>query len=222
MITCKEDLHNTWIKNDKGELAELYVGLCEKFGFGKFRNFAADLDIISLYSCDDGGTDPWEIIGMEIGEPGEHVRELTLEDLKPQNKEVEWVNGLPPVGVECVFVGIHNNYHCNVSIYHSDGNKIMFLGRVDGFPKESTIENFKDGIDLMVFYSRDGDKPFIPLESEAERKEREELEASYDLYCDFYQDHNPLHKTIESFECSRDKDLWLRTVRKTNYKVKGE
>ena len=140
----------------------------------------------------------------------------------PQTKEVEWVNGLPPVGVECVFVGIHNNYHCNVSIYHSDGNKIMFLGRVDGFPKESTIENFKDGIDLMVFYCRDGDKPFIPLESEAERKEREELEASYDLYCDFYQDHNPLHKTIESFECSRDKDLWLRTVRKTNYKVKGE
>lgn len=142
----------------------------------------------------------------------------------PQAKEVEWVNGLPPVGVKCVFVGIHNNHHCNVSIYHSDDNKIMFLGRVDGFPKESTIENFKDELDLMVFYCRDGDKPFIPLESEAERKERKELEAAYDLLRVGNRALNVTAPcTFDEFKLDKPQcDFWLAIIRKTNYKVKGE
>ena len=122
-----------------------------------------------------------------------------FDDLKPipQTKEVEWVNGdacryANDIEHEYTYVGEHP---------HGDGHY--------AFSEEKGITYIANGY-------------LLEPETEAERKEREELEASYDLYCDFYQDHNPLHKTIESFECSRDKDLWLRTVRKTNYKVKGE
>lgn len=33
MITCKEDLMNTYIRNDNGELLELYIASCLEFGF---------------------------------------------------------------------------------------------------------------------------------------------------------------------------------------------
>lgn len=112
----------------------------------------------------------------------------------PQNKEVEWVNG-------------------DFAIY--EGSIVMVIAYHPKHPvivvETSTEEYINVGIcDLS--------KP----ETEAERVERERLEAAYDLYLDFYQDYNPCHDTIESFDCSRDKDLWLRTVDKTNYRKESE
>ena len=211
MITCKEDLMNTWIENDNGELAELYVGLCTKFGFGKFRSFEADLDIIGLYSCNDGNTDPWKLIDMEAGEQRECMRELTLEDLKPQTKEVEWVNGLPPVGVECEAVFIeheHKGYGEFLILgYHSNDVWMEYIGELSNKSKHYTAK-----IDLVKFR-----KP----ETEAERKEREEIEAASYLLSGWF---NAIGKDMPEWGSVNEdvKAHYLEIVRETNYKVKGE
>jgi hypothetical protein len=96
----------------------------------------------------------------------------------------EWNGeGLPPVGVECDFFGVEDTCNGKVEIYHIDDNKVMFLGRIEGYPSESTINNFKEGRDLMAFYVREGDRAFRKPETPQQREEREREELA-DTACE--------------------------------------
>ena len=58
-------------------------------------------------------------------------------------------------------------------------------------------------------------------ETEAERKERERLEAAYDLYC-IYKNAIDMPKiSFNSFICAEQKNMnaWLAIVDKTNYRL---
>ena len=141
--------------------------------------------------------------------PTETPEEKEVLDSIESVGEVEWDGeSLPSVGVECEALFIdheHKGYgEFLVLGYHSNYVWVEYIGKLRNKSKHYTAK-----INMVKFR-----KPETPQQ----REDRERLEAAYDLYLDFYQDHNPCHETIESFECSRDKDLWLRTVRKTNYR----
>ncbi|CAM0104697.1 hypothetical protein VPH159E362A_0046 [Vibrio phage 159E36-2a] len=114
----------------------------------------------------------------------------------PQTKEVEWVNGDD--------VDAYGKIYKYVGIDPFNENLCICLANPDDDPQCFSVDELS--------------KP----ETQEDREKREELEAAYDLYLAFYQDYNPCHKTIKSFECSRDKDLWLRVVDKTGYRKGGE
>ena len=58
-----------------------------------------------------------------------------------------------------------------------------------------------------------------PLETPEQKKEREELEAAYDLYLTIVGDE-PSAYSFEQFKSSPSVGGYLRAVRKTNYRVK--
>ena len=86
--------------------------------------------------------------------------------LIPQTKGVEWVNGLPPVGVECEFkykVMTDADWKfCRVFGYSEHVAAVWYKSH-DGETKHATID--------VNYYE------FRKPETEAERKEREEIEA---------------------------------------------
>lgn len=87
MINKKEDLYNTYIVNDHGELRDLYLNACDKFGIKRFASFGGEMGVICVWSCNGGHSDPFELIDMGEGElAGEE--QLTLADLKPQPKRM--------------------------------------------------------------------------------------------------------------------------------------
>ena len=81
MITCKEDLFDTYIKNDFGKLRDLYVSACNEFGIEKFIDCKLDLDVIAVFSCNSGVSDPWELIDINREDEISEMTELTLKDL---------------------------------------------------------------------------------------------------------------------------------------------
>ncbi|AUR89598.1 coil containing protein [Vibrio phage 1.137.O._10N.261.46.B5] len=189
MITCKEDLHNTYIINDHGELRDLFLEKCKELGlvwlsgndpFGsKLGLCSAKIGVTSGIICTDA-----------IG------RLLTDADLKPQTKEVEWVNG-----DECLYM--------NSSEVHK------FIG-VD--PTRNDFCYIKADCSAVNWVEISKlSKP----ETEAERKEREEIEAASYLLSDWF---NAIGKDMPEWSSVNEdvKAHYLRIVRKTNYKVKGE
>lgn len=84
MITCKEDLINTYIENDKGELRDLYFSAIERSGLevkvdGLYRDY--NLRFISVLggcNCVQSINDPLLV---------RKCNELTLSDLKPEPKQ---------------------------------------------------------------------------------------------------------------------------------------
>lgn len=200
MITCKEDLHNTQILGD-GALE--YQRLAFEFGIG-WNELGTDLRLRSNYigvTCKKYGH-RYELASIRELSDDKDIKTLTINDLMmeqvkpiPQTKEVEWVNG-------------------DACIY--DGSEYTFVGMTPTFNDLSCIVfDVKNGIEHVCV--RKLSKP----ETEAERKEREELEAAYDLRCTFnkgnfisfdeFKNHHPTTR-----------ENWLRIRRKTNYKVKGE
>ena len=175
MITCKEDLIGTFIENDNGELRDFYISLCESFlidgtprdlgvGNEEWLGLNRECKFIGVY---EGGM--WIAHKYRSKE-----KQLTLECLKPQTKEVEWANGLPPVGVECEAVFIeheHKGYGEFLILgYHSNYVWMEYIGELGNKSKHYTAK-----IDMVKFR-----KP----ETEAERKEREELEELSDFACE--------------------------------------
>ena len=81
MITCKEDLHNTWIKNDKGELRDLYISIAASFGI-KNETCMGGLKFIGIFS-------EWGGCGF-VGNTSELLfdqesrKQLTIKDLKKE------------------------------------------------------------------------------------------------------------------------------------------
>lgn len=150
-----------------------------------------------------------------------HLRDYQKETFPANSEGVnEWNGeGLPPVGVECEFVGVKEDSAHKVEIYHTDDNKVMFLGRIESYPEESTIKHFKDGRDLMVFYTREGDRVFRKPETPEAKEKRERLEAAYDLYCHVQKSNNRPNCDIESLRRMEDESpLYTLVVDKTNYR----
>ena len=81
MITCKEDLHNTWIKNDKGELRDLYISIASSFGI-KNETCMGGLPFIGVFSEWEG----CEIVGntSQLLFDQESRKQLTIKDLKKE------------------------------------------------------------------------------------------------------------------------------------------
>ena len=81
MITCKEDLHNTWIKNDKGELRDLYISIAASFGI-KNETRMSELPFIGIFSewgeCGFVGNTSQLLLGQESR------KQLTIKDLKKE------------------------------------------------------------------------------------------------------------------------------------------
>ena len=122
-------------------------------------------------------------------------------DLKPipQTKEVEWVNGdacryANDIEHEYIYIGEHP---------HGDGHY--------AFSEEKGITYIANGY-------------LLEPETEAERKERKEFEAAYDLLCIGNRALNVTAPcTFDEFKLDKPQcDFWLAISRETNYKVNGE
>ena len=183
MINKKEDLVDTYIVNDNGELRDLYIAICEELdvpgtpkdlfmGKHEWLGLNAECRFIGVYS---GGM--WISHRCNVEE-----KELTISDLKPiptetqEEKEaldaieqVEWNGeGLPPIGVECEFKYKHSSQAhwnlCKVFAYSNEMGMVAAIWHwVDEKWKHATVD--------VVGYE------FRAIETPEAKKGREELEA---------------------------------------------
>ena len=198
MITCKEELQNTYVNNTT-ELRKAFIAKLKELGVDtKISPSGSPESVVAYWDdirCGRFISGCWHSYADEVRN---QCKQLTLEDLKPQTKEAGWVNG-------------------DACIY--DGSEYTFVGMTPTFNDLSCIVfDVKNGIEHVCV--RKLSKP----ETEAERKEREELEAAYDLLCIGNRALNVTAPcTFDEFKIDEPQcDFWLSIVRKTNYKVKGE
>lgn len=76
MITCKEDLQNTYVKNDNGELANCYISASKRFGFSQL---IVNKESASYFVCGDE-----TIGGRTTSDCFDNLKQLKLSDFKPQ------------------------------------------------------------------------------------------------------------------------------------------
>lgn len=93
--------------------------------------------------------------------------EVTLDDLTPQTKDAEWVNGLPPVGEVCdaLFINYNHKGYGKFLVlgYHSNYVWLEYVGELRNKSKHYTAK-----VDSVKFQKQ---------ETEAEKLERERLEV---------------------------------------------
>jgi hypothetical protein len=121
--------------------------------------------------------------------------------------EVEWRNGLPPVG--CVVIGRFHNWN------YTEEWEITYISEEVGCYKTKTSDGYKeftfslDSVDLMR------------RETPEQREERERLEAAIELH-DI--DNLSYYEGCLPFGCNwgdagdKVKNMWLSIVDKTNYR----
>ena len=83
MIACKEDLMNTYIRNDNGELLELYIASCLKFGFHLSPAFnGSELldDEFMFIATGIDGDSVWAVNNRYDA----MTSQITISDLKPK------------------------------------------------------------------------------------------------------------------------------------------
>ncbi|AUS01505.1 hypothetical protein NVP1286O_14 [Vibrio phage 1.286.O._10N.286.55.C4] len=83
MITCKEDLMNTYIRNDNGELLELYIASCLEFGFHLSPAFNGSKlldDEFMFIATGIDGDSVWAVNNRYDA----MTSQLTISDLKPK------------------------------------------------------------------------------------------------------------------------------------------
>lgn len=136
-------------------------------------------------------------------------------DTTPQQVESlaggEWDGeGLPPVGVECEFLSIGFNFEYEWCIFHGktqDGGLI-----VEHKSKSNPEMSYCQPFDPKTTKFR---KPETPQQ----RQEREELEAAYELYCEFKGADEIKPCSFDSFKESKvTRKQWIAVVRKTKYR----
>lgn len=203
MINNKEDLYNTCIKNDNGELLRLYVEKCLSFGFVLSPAFSGKKLLDESFNYAVLGIDGDCVWAVSMNHR-EMKRELTLDDLTPQTnieapeeKEVEWKSG-------------------DKCIYMSD--EFLFVGMIPTLDDFSCVI-FSDTHGAIRATTADISKP----KTKQQREEREKLEAAYDLYCVWVGDRVG-HHAIDFSEWKIIPDYykkWLRIVDKTNYRKEG-
>lgn len=90
MITCKEDLINTYIENDHGELRDLYIKKAIEFGFSHQGYRDRNLDWYNLGFigiCEGWGNDRLGQSMVENEKINDYeCKKLTLSDLKPRTR----------------------------------------------------------------------------------------------------------------------------------------
>lgn len=115
----------------------------------------------------------------------------------PGEKEVEWVNGDD--------VEAYGKLYKYVGLDPFNDNLCICLANQDDDPQCFSIEVLN--------------KP--ETEAEAERVERERLEAAYDLYCTALSENKDEIKSFDHFKNYKYKCGWLAIVDKTNYRKEG-
>lgn len=129
--------------------------------------------------------------------------EITLDQLDEHlgiKKETSWNGeGYPPIGIECEVSNCRNPWvRCLVKFI---GTELCVVDH----------ENFEQHYHLSSV-------KFRPLETPGQKKEREELEAAYDLYKTKNEGHQGLY-SFDEFQELEDVKGYIRLVRKTNYKL---
>ena len=159
---------------------------------------------------------PMKIIRGEIVKTFKEteMKEITVENLNPSNLK-EWNGeGLPPVGVECELKHkistISSWRKCKVFAYSSEHRPV------------AAVWSFENG--KWRHYSIDVDNyDFRKLESPEAEKEREDLEAAYDLYR-YAKEESAYSCVIVGFKefvsdfPAKEREEYLAIVRKTNYR----
>ncbi|CAH9015514.1 putative coil containing protein [Vibrio phage 381E49-1] len=205
MITCKEDLINTYVDGRDVELGNAYQELLFSFGV-KWLDFndqlvrvVGDSSLISRF-CFNGSELSWDSKEVAIRNFG---KELTLEDLKPQTKEVEWDGEYQLEG--------GSGWFKYKSTYVASNGDMFAMCLVPNANKGLPFEQY---LDVATTKFR---KPETP----EQKLERDELEAAYDLYCDLAYVNGAT--SFDAFKTDAGLTrFWLSVVRKTNYKVDGE
>ncbi len=141
---------------------------------------------------DDGtGNSTWHRMGD---------RHWAICNPKDYQEETPWNGeGYPPVGKPCWF-----NF-CGVD---EEVCSAIYIG------SRIIVYSDEEGVECSAFID---EVQFRPLETPEQRKEREELEAAYDLYKARYPN---CALALDDFKKHGDVAGWLRVVRKTNYKIK--
>ena len=123
-------------------------------------------------------------------------------------EQVEWNGeGLPPVGVEC-------------ECFNYDADLWMRVITLDAKTESGEIAVSsinENGKYARLFWGCKFRKPETP----EQRKEREELEAAYDLYCEFRSERNLTVCSIENLHKESGFEFIMHFVRKTGHR-KGE
>lgn len=246
MITKKEDLIGTIFNiadADGGaiiRLAAMFYDVCAKYNIrvmgGNGRDYfmkAVGEGLVNLcISLDDDIEGDLVVFGRASIEKGStygaygksmcNFKRIGEEDLilhldSPQTKEVEWENGLPPVGVECEYAFIGSNYSkwfkCEI-LYA--GDQCAFVKTKDSeLIKRFGCEELSIEIETTKFRKLE-----TPEEKEAlDAIDREELEVAYDLYCDFRSENNLTVCSIENLHKESGFGFLMYLVRKAGYRV---
>lgn len=204
------DLKNTYIENDFGELRDLYLLAISKSGYdtGEFKKC-----IFSTIGLVDYGDD-WVVqhsirIGARDG-----IRKLTLSDLTgiAEKGNTEWVNGLPPVGVECEIKHKRADsswakpdfYKVKIMAY---GNELFIIH------KEQTCNDCHESVGEIKDYL------FRPIETPEQKAAREELESAYELYkkCNEIESPSCHCRNLDEFKVMNVRKTWINIVRETGY-----
>ena len=136
-----------------------------------------------------------------------------MEKASEEVEQVEWNGeGLPPVGVECEF-----RFKTNIDAPEDDDFTSWFYGSVD----------YYGAVKVLITSSHEAEGcfwtelvEFRKPETPEAKKEREELEAAYDLYIDSKQSMEPcMSKQVFISTEGGEQDFWLCIVRKTGYRV---
>ena len=134
------------------------------------------------------------------------VKEIPI----PQTKEVEWDGeGLPPVGVECEMI-FDGKGKLITPLYFTD----FVDGMVLFYHSSNSMPHCDDTYDWCLVENCIFRKP----ETEEQRKEREELEAAYDLYCEFRSKNNLTVCSIDNLDREPGFEFVMFLVRKTGYR----
>ena len=228
MITKKEDLIGTIFNvadEDGGaivRLAAMFYDVCTKYNIrvmgGNGRDYfmkAVGEGLVNLCIADEDGLGAFGRVSVSkdsvyggASYSMSDFRYIDESELKshlvnetPQNKEVEWENGDIAYVKDCT--------HDEIKFIGLSGNNAVAVCECVTSDRRVILDKFWVS-DLLK------EKPETP---EA-KKEREELEAAYDLYIDSKQSMEPcMSKQVFISTEGGEQDFWLCIVRKTGYRL---
>lgn len=198
---------------DNGGNYTTYKAMATRMSLDKWENESdcpcdIDLEIVAKELHCNGDTTVYAVLH-------DNKHYLVSDDymeLLPETKPQWGGEGLPPVGVECLFTmpdfetPLEDEKPCEVMM-HTDNN---------GFPV-AVVRQFI-GDRMVVDFA--GSECFTPLETQEQREKREKLEAAYDLYSSFkgVVGVEPLI-SFAKWSATQPTDAWLTIVEKTGYRV---
>lgn len=182
-------------------------------------NDAEDIDDWSLYDVNDDNRFILQAAADQTETPEEKEAFEAMTGAKPQQVESlvksDWDGeGLPPVGVECVFTPDNTKWGFNYvepfngAVLHYEGEQFVFMLNHEKYNLD----------DSMIIVSRIDKGEFSNPETLAEREERERLEAAYYLYCKCGIQHETV--SFKKFKNGDDcyPEVWVDIVNETGYR----